>query len=345
MTESPEQWFHRRATHYVEAQILFHLNRMGVFSLLEKRGSMSVDELAEALSLVPNILGTCLDYVEGVDDLIESDDLGRYRFTKFGRAVLSRYGRDVGSEKKFNFFDVRVGGYGPIWNELDSLLRGELQYGETLQRHGDRAAEAVYVVGSRLIESLHMTIQSIGGRSVVEIGVSTGLLSLLKQRDAELQALGIDRSKEALSLASTRAKVSGVQDIEWQQADFFIPAEWNESLVPLDAPMVLFSVHFHELLAKGLDRAQEVLRQLGRARPGLRILAMEQPRPEMRDRAAMTDSSWLYSQSNVLIHHLIGNGKILSVAEWNEFFVGAGGTIESREEMNFLGYEMWVVRF
>ena len=48
MKETPEQWFHRRASYYVEAQVLFHLNRAGVFSCLDESGPMSVEELEKA---------------------------------------------------------------------------------------------------------------------------------------------------------------------------------------------------------------------------------------------------------------------------------------------------------
>jgi len=122
MTDSPEQWFHRRATHYVEAQMLFHLGRAGVFHLLDSQGSLSAEAMAHELGLVSEVLATCLEYICGVDALLEQDVQGRYGLTEFGSAVLERFGRDDGDSKHFNLFDVRVGAYGPVWSGLGQLL-------------------------------------------------------------------------------------------------------------------------------------------------------------------------------------------------------------------------------
>ena len=115
--QSPEEWFHRKATDFVESQILYHLNRVGVWHAL-RRGPQSAHDLALALSLVPEVLGILLEYVVGVDRLLEHDDEGRFRLTAFGHDVLTRYGREGQATTTYNFFDVRVGSYGPIWAQL-----------------------------------------------------------------------------------------------------------------------------------------------------------------------------------------------------------------------------------
>ena len=123
---SPESWFHEVATHYVEAQALFHLNRCGVFVALDSGGASSAPALAESLGLQLEPLSTLLDYVVGVGRLLERDDQGRYGFTAWGLEVLDRYGRRADDGRRsFNFFDVRVGAYGPIWAAMGGLLRGE----------------------------------------------------------------------------------------------------------------------------------------------------------------------------------------------------------------------------
>src|SRR5688572_12405462 len=90
---SVQAWFHETATRYVEAQALYHLNKVGVFAALADDGPLGVEELAARLGLVPAILEVLLDYVAGVDDLLARDAARRYALTDFGRRVLERYGR------------------------------------------------------------------------------------------------------------------------------------------------------------------------------------------------------------------------------------------------------------
>jgi hypothetical protein len=164
---------------------------------------------------------------------------------------------------------------------------------------------------------------------------------MLRQREAGLRLVGLDRSKLTLTRACLRAEELGVEGITWRQEDFFEPETWAGAL---GEDGVIFSVHFHELMAAGRERMIAALRKLGRRLPGVRILSMEQPRLPTEARDAVSESSWLYSQSNVLIHHLIGNGRILSQDQWNELFTEAGGVIESCEPMGFLGYNMMEIR-
>ena len=97
-------------------------------------------------------------------------------------------------------------------------------------------------------------------------------------------------------------------------------------------------------MAAGEDCLQATVRELGRLLPGAFLVAMEQPRIPPEARSEVGESTWLYSQSNVLIHHLIGNGRILSHDQWLELFVSAGCTLESCDPLGFLGYKMYVFR-
>ena len=53
---------------------------------------------------------------------------------------------------------------------------------------------------------------------------------------------------------------------------------------------------------------------------------------------------WLYGQSNVLIHHLIKNGQILSREAWIEIFRDGGATVQSANPTGYLDYLAFVVR-
>jgi hypothetical protein len=51
----------------------------------------------------------------------------------------------------------------------------------------------------------------------------------------------------------------------------------------------------------------------------------------------------LYSQSNRLIHHLVGNGRVLTASGWTSMFEGAGLKVLSVEPLDYLGYKAIVV--
>jgi len=336
-----EQWFHRLATHYVEAQALYHLNRVGVFQLLERRGALGVSEIASELGLVEDVLRTLMFYVAGVDRLLARDAEGRYAFSEWGVQVLERYGRQTKDGPLFNFFDVRVGAYGPVWSGLDRLLTGEARYGEEIVRRGEVAGDAVYKVSARLEPGLTEVVESLGVARVMEFGVTTGLLSRLGARFPELQLMGLDRNPHELTKAEEHAAVAGIAGVEWVQADLFDIDSWQHVLPADGAPGLFFSVHFHEFLSVGLDRVKLWLQDLRTRYPGWVLLAMEQPMLSEEARNEIPEAQWLYNHSNILIHHLIGNGRILSDQGWIDLFRSSGGQLERVQTLNYLGYNAY----
>jgi len=343
-TESPEFWFHKRATHYVETQILFHLGQAGVFNLLDDEGPLSVRVIASKLNLVPHVLSCLLDYVINVDDIIEYDNEGRVSVTKFGESVLIRYGRKDVDQTHFNFFDVRVGAYGPVWQGLDRLLSGENRYGKELVRSGEHAAVGVYKVSAMLIDQVEAALLKFGVSRVAEIGVPSGLLALLKSRQPQLEAVGVDVSELAIAEGKVRAVELGVDDISWRQADFFDTGAWGDLISDGSSTTAIVSTHFHELVGEGVDSLQEALGELKRKAPGTYVLAIEQERLGPADKDRVSDTVWSYSHSNVLIHHLIKNGQIFARSRWIEVFEEGGCTLVSADPMGYLGYHLYLFR-
>ena len=341
MMTRPEEWFHERATHYVEAQILFHLNEAGLFDQLDRDGPATVGVLSEALDLDPEVLACCLDYVHGVDQLFDRDEEGRYGLSEFGRKVLTRYSRDDVDRRNFNFFDVRVGAYGPVWAGLGRMLSGDVHYGETLRRAGSYAAQGVYKVAAQLAPAVRAAVEELGIAGLIEVGVPTGLLARLLPSAPGLQGVGLDRDGSALREAKERAAQLGVNGIEWVHGDFFRPDDWV-GRVPDVEPQALASIHFHEFVADGGEKLKALIGGLRERLPGLYLVVVEQDRlpPSAEDDVSRT--VWLYSHSNVLIHHLIKNARILSRDEWVSLFTDAGCRVERVQPLHYLGYHLYV---
>ena len=83
-----------------------------------------------------------------------------------------------------------------------------------------------------------------------------------------------------------------------------------------------------------------VIVQYGMYDAGLK--AFEQPRLNGEARHGADETLWLYAQSNVLIHHLIGNGRILPDEQWRAVFEGAGCRVESIRPVEYLGYNAYL---
>lgn len=343
--ESPESWFHRRATLYVEAQILFHLNQVGVWKLLKQGGSHTAPQIAGSLQLDPVATDTLLDYVLHVDDLLERDQENRYSLSEFGRKVVDRYsdGKSAAAEESINMFDVRVGAYGPVWQNLGRMLSGNGRYGEHFHREGRYAEDGVFKLAMRFFGSLVEHVDELAVDRIVEVGLTTGLIEKLSERYPAHCLYGLDRSRSIVDRAIDSAASKDLSNIEWIHSDYYDVAQWAGA-VDSTRPGLIFSLHFHELMAGGEERFVESLQALKAALPHWSLLAFEQPRLPQSDRATTPETLWLYSQSNILIHHLIGNGRILSRETWIELGARAGCRVSDRP-CEYLGYRAFLFQW
>lgn len=337
--ESPESWFHRRATLYVEAQILFHLNQAGVWGLLRSSGPLTARQIADSLRLNVGATDALLDYVFEVDDLLERDDRGRYALSEFGGKIIDRFSdkkADTG-QQSINMFDVRVGAYGPVWQNLGRMLNGDGRYGADFHREGRYAENGVFKLAMRFWGSLIEHVEGLGVDSVVEVGLTTGLVERLAEKYPDHLLYGLDKNELAVERSAASASAMGVKNIRWIRGDYFDVNGWAEA-VDAKRRGLVYSLHFHELLAGGEDRFVEALRTLKSILPGWVVIAFEQPRLPRGDRVSVPESQWLYAQSNILIHHLIGNGRILTRDAWVDLGYRAGCREVTDRTCDYLGY-------
>ncbi len=339
----PETWFHVRAALHVETQMLFHLNQAGVFQHLDRVGPSTVGEMASALNLVERVLEVALDYVVGVDTLLECREDGRFAVTSFGERILERYGRETRDGRVFNFFDVRAGAYAPVWSGLGEMLTGATPYGQGLIRKGEHAANALYKSGQSFAPILTQIIGEEPCVAAVEFGVETGLLEHIHRAHPTLSLHGLDRSEAALQASEMHASREGVTGIQWIQSDLFALEQWSASLSD-PGPGVFFTIHMHEFLAAGTDAVATWMDELRARFAGWRLIVLEQPRLPASARDEIPTAQWLYSQANVLIHHLIRNGRILSDREWLTLLGGSEGNDARSVPAEFLDYRAYVVQ-
>ncbi len=336
----PEEWFHRIATYYVEAQIYFHLNQCGVFQRL-KEGA-TVAEIAAGNGLNEHVLKSLLEYAADVGEIITSDTGRRFSLTPFGQAVVNRYGKCHGNHVIYNMFDVRVGAWGPVWTNLGDLLRNTKAYGVDVHRAGDFAAEGLYKLAGPLAATVGRTADKLGATTVVEIGPTSGILAQLASKSGDRRLyVGIDVKQESLDWAQQLAKEQGVESIEWCRGDLFAPGDWLRGL-PREGRVLYFSCHFHEFLASGMPAVEQSLLELTADENTAGLMALEQPRPQPDMRSSTSATQWLYGHSNVLIHHLIKNARILASREWQDLLRNGGCSKVWMEPTETFGFSAFI---
>lgn len=340
---TPENWFHQRATFYVEAQILFHLNQVGVFQHLLSDGSCTSSKLANDLDLNPSAIEALLDYVVGVDDILDKNNDNEYEITPFGERVLARFSNsDTTDNNRINMFDVRVGAYGPVWENLTFMLKKEKKYGQDFIRNGKYAENGVSKIAKNFAPILNKTIEKYNIKTVVEIGSATGLLKFIHNENPEICLNGIDKSPT--SIEETKNILRDIDGrINLVCEDFFDTGSWLKTIEKSDVSKsgMIYSIHFHELLAKGYDKLVDTISKIKQKLPGWIIIALEQPRLEKSERDSSKETLWLYGQSNILIHHLIGNGRILSEHEWLQLGKDSGCIEVTSLSCEYLGYKSY----
>lgn len=342
---SPASWFHSHATTYVETQMLFHVNQVGVLEHLRVNGPSTVEDIAERLALSAKVLDPVLDYLHGVGDILVRDERRRYFLSNFGHRIIDRFAApraDGGSQ--INMFDVRVGCYGPVWANLTAMLKGESVYGRDFVREGRFAEDGVLKLSGKFWPALERIVGDLEVDSVMEVGLATDLLSRLHAKWPPIRLYGLDRNEGTLRAAAERfseTKREGAPDPEWIAGDLFKPDTWSDRVGPSSRGLI-FSLHFHEFMAEGQDAVVELLRELRGRFPGWHVVAFEQPILPEASRSRISDVEWLYAQSNTLIHHLIGNGRILTTEEWRRLAKDAGCRVVSDQPCDFLGYRAYL---
>jgi hypothetical protein len=338
---TPEVWFHRLGTKYVVAQICFHLNQIGVFNYLHDHGSASLHEISEKMKLNETVLGSLLNYLVAVDDILQINSDQKFEFSEFGKAVLARYQRGKDENIKFNILDLRVGAYGPVWAALGDLTTGKAAYGVDVKRDGRYAEEGIYKLSPKLMPVISECLGEIKPEAAIELGANTGLSELLCEKNKSIQFSVLDRSQKSIDEAAERfksTKTSG--ELGWICADVFNPEEWL-SKVGKKENLAFFTIHFHEFITK-TDKLNKLISYLRANTKNSYFIAVEQPRVPLSEKSKMSESLWLNAQSHVLIHHLNGYGKILTMQEWNEFFQKNGCRHVFSKPTNFLGFEISV---
>ena len=340
--ESSEDWFHTLASQYTIAQILFHLNQVGVFPYLYRHQAAHTESIAKDLDLNLTVLNYLLDYVYSTDVLLDRDAQGAYSFSEFGKAIIKRFGKEKEGVIQLNFFDVRVGGYEPIWSSLSDILKGDKVYGKDVVRRGEYSESALHVLSQRILPSLSRIVNNYEPKSVCEFGVASTLLVNLGKSRSDLACYGVDYSAKAIADAKAFLSHQERARFTWIEDDLFNSRPWMRQLAKQGN--LFFTLHFHEFMSYGRDAVAALVRDLHQRFPGDYLVAFEEPRPRQDESQRMPKAQWLYAHANILIHELCMKGSILPEADWINLFSEAGLELVEILPTGFLLYNAYIFK-
>jgi len=306
---------------YALTQVIGSLQQLSFFELLQK-GPASTEKLAQAFSLRADLLDSVLSYLYAAGILKKKAD----------QWFLSEYGTFVTLEPHGLFLLYRA--YGSIFNNLNPLLKGEVEYGREIHRDEPwMATGSAHIVRWLPVPVVMNWLAEFKCRSLLDIGCGAGdFLNEVGKSGAFNPLVGADRSPDIIRLAATRnpgTEITG--PIHYHVADAMIPddlAHLKMQVPHIDAVSIMFVLH--ELVYVSVETARLFLSNLRQAYPAARVFICELVAPPLEKRANAR------SGNELLLYHSLSHQRPLPVEEWSRLFSAAGYKIEKMETFDLM---------
>jgi SAM-dependent methyltransferase len=305
------------------AQTLIALWDSGVYEYVRRQGRIEIETAAHELGLDAGILRVLIEYL-----------VGRGLLNVDGEAcLLSDKGRAYWNYVTRGALISHLAGYNALLTHLGPALRKEIDLSDPSLARSERlvaVGAGCTLLGSDMVPWILETIRELKGNCVLDLGCGSGIfLTHLIRQWADGRGIGIDRNREAVADARTRAQSCGFADrLEYFEA--LLSGEpmnlSREILDRVDLVTAIFIVH--EFSGRGGDQALvSVFTSLRRQLPGRKLLLVEGSRadPYLRKAGPVRSHAQLdYS----LIHPLSGQGRLKSCEEWQQLIEASGAKVQ-----------------
>jgi len=225
------------ARNYMTIHCFLALDNIGFFQDLKKRKGIDINSYARENNLNKDILLTICDYLYSLNYL--DRDANVYFLAKKGDRLLC-YAIGV-----FDF----VYAYAPLFENIDSLLRGEKFYGKDIFKREDFVAKASNEIEEWLpIPIVNHLIQKYNFNSVLDVGCGNAKFLVKLCRNPNMRGFGIDISEKALLKAQETIKKDNMESriraikgdiLRIDQIDYFVKE---------DIDIITFMFVLHEFL-------------------------------------------------------------------------------------------------
>lgn len=301
---------------YIAANVVFALDRLGVWERLDREPGVALDVLAAAAGSDERLL----------DQLLQTAATFGYLTYRGLRATLTGAGREMFAMR--GYFTWAVGGYQELFGNACALATGARRFRRDIQRD-----EEMVALGSGLNDKaflaglLDQVLADVDFHAIADLG-SGGANRICRVVGAreDARGLGLDISAGATRLAEETIRGAGLDDrvraVRTDVLDVVLRREHRGALAEIDAVMSFFLMH--DLLADPATR-HEVLPKMREAFPNARtfLLADTMLRPEQDAGATLP----VFSTGYELAHSLMGI-PLHTKETYEELFAEAGLTVQ-----------------
>jgi len=250
---------------YIAANIIFALDQLGVWDLLDREGDATLARLPAVTGSNERLLGHLLKAAIACGYLRRRAD--RVMLTDAGRQLVRMRG----------YFTWAVGGYQEVLGNTSAIVSGAQRFGTDVHRN-----DAMVARGSGLNDQafmadiLEQVLAGIDFGAIADLGSGTAVrLCRAVARRAGTRGLAIDISEPATRLAEGTIHATGLGDrvtaLRTDVLDVFLGKRHREILAEVDTVMSFFLLH--DLLADPQTR-HEVLPRMREAFPKTRTFLL-----------------------------------------------------------------------
>lgn len=297
---------------YYVSELVWTLHSRGVWTHLEDW--QRTEEIAKRHRWDPMLLGTVLEYLLKTTDLLQKDNVSRYRIT-----------RQYTSYSQLGFYlDFYRGAYGGAVNRACHALRHPNRRSGLSSRRF--LAQAFDGIGDAAADESALEIMlALGVKRVLDLGCGSGaLLCALAGRDPSFLGWGIERSADMCRIARNRLRrAQAARRVKVVHGDVrrtasLLPAKQREAIELIHAGNLL-----NEYFREGTARAASLLVQLAKIFPR-RVLVVSDYYGRVHDRRA-TVEDFRFTLLHDIAQALSGQGvPPSSISEWEAIYRSAG---------------------
>jgi SAM-dependent methyltransferase len=295
------------------------LFNVGFFDKIKADGFVDIHSFAQSRNLDEKILRSLCDSLYSL----------RILKMRGQKLVLDRKGKVLVNVAR-GWFEI-VDGYKDVMHSLESMLKGEKQYGKDIFRNTEWVAKGSGEIENWIFFPLAASIvQKKGYRKVLDLGCGDGtFLRRMCERDQDITGFGIDIAKDAIDDGCKKNQLAGLGNrIRLLSEDVCKIEKLPKAFRQIDVAFTYFVPH--EILAIREQKLVEFLKSYIRLFPDIPLIVFEAVRPtpeEMRSRPGPAIQYFLY--------HDLTHQKPVSRKEWKRIFRLAG--FNSIKE-NYMGF-------
>lgn len=313
--------------YYMLTNCMMALLNVGFFDELQRCGVVNIRHYAKDRKLNFSILNTICGYL-----------MAQGILEKRGKMVRTTRRGIFLSDKCRGIFDF-ISAYEPIFDNLEGMLEGKVNYGKDIFRQGKYVAAASAHLAKRFtFPIVRSVIAKHNFSSILDLGCGSGefLETLTDLPDVPL--FGIDISKEALDYAKLRLKQN---NIRLEVCDMFDLDKLQKIAVFNGAPPAVITSVFvlHEFASEGFSKLVSYLSTLRENFPQSRLLIYElfwHKWHKLRKNSSAIREHHLF--------HFLSNQNLLSIGNWQNVFRDSGYSIEEQKVFDKFGQGYFLLR-